>query len=290
LVVGIGEVLWDRFPHADLLGGAPANFAFHAQSLGADSRVISRVGQDELGIEILKRLKSLGLPIVDIQLDPSAPTGTVTVELAPDGQPKFTIHENVAWDRLSLTADGDAAMESADAVSFGTLAQRCEPSRTTIQALIAAVRPQALRVLDLNLRQHYYSDDVIKMSLGLANVVKFNDGELPVLAKLLNLRGNVREQIATLAAEYHLHVVCLTRGALGSVIFSEGEWADDPSEPVAVKDTVGAGDAFTAALVMGLLKRKSLEAINTHANEVARFVCSREGATPLLPESLRQQD
>jgi fructokinase len=283
-VIGIGEILWDLLPSGKQLGGAPANFAFHARALGARSGVISRVGQDPLGVEILQRLQALGLPIADIQVDPSAPTGTVSVELSADGQPRFTIGQNVAWDRLALEKAALAAVAEADAVSFGTLAQRCEPARNTIQALVAAVGPGAFRILDINLRQDYFSRDIIETSLRLANVVKFNDSELPVLAELLGLRGSVRERIEGLARQHDQRLVCLTRGAHGSLLYSKGQWSDDPSQPITVKDTVGAGDAFTAALAVGLLAGKPLDAINRRANQVARYVCSCEGATPPLPE------
>jgi fructokinase len=169
-------------------------------------------------------------------------------------------------------------------VSFGTLAQRREPSRGTIRALLAAVRPDALRILDINLRQNYFSREIIATSLRLANIVKFNDSELPVLADMLGLRGSARQQIEGLARRHPLRLVCLTRGAHGSLLYSGGQWADDPSQPVAVKDTVGAGDAFTAALTMGVLEGKPLDAINRRANQVARYVCSCEGATPPLPD------
>ncbi|MGP8201547.1 MAG: PfkB family carbohydrate kinase [Limisphaerales bacterium] len=283
-VIGIGEILWDLLPSGKQLGGAPANFAYHAGALGARSCVISRVGQDSLGVEILQRLQSLGLPTADIQVDPSAPTGTVSVTLSADGQPRFTIQENVAWDRLALEKSALAAAAEADAVSFGTLAQRREPARGTIQALLAVVRPGALRILDLNLRQHYFSRDIIETSLRLANIVKLNDSEWPVLAKMLGLRGSLREQIEELARQRAQRLVCLTRGAQGSLLYSEGQWAEDPGEPVAVKDTVGAGDAFAAALAVGLLAGQPLDAINRRANQVARHVCACEGATPPLPE------
>ncbi|MGA2543262.1 MAG: carbohydrate kinase [Verrucomicrobiota bacterium] len=283
-VIGIGEILWDLLPSGKQLGGAPANFAFHARALGARSGVISRVGQDALGAEMIKRLQALGLPVAEIQADPSAPTGTVSVELSADGQPRFTIHEDVAWDRLALEKTALAAVAQADAVAFGTLAQRREPARSTIRALLAAVRPGALRILDLNLRQNYFSREIIETSLRLANMVKCNDAELPVLADMLGLRGSARQQIEGLARLHAQRLVCLTRGAQGSLLYCGGQWADDPSQPVAVKDTVGAGDAFTAALTVGVLSGKPLEAINRRANQVARYVCSCEGATPPLPE------
>jgi fructokinase len=283
-VIGIGEILWDLLPSGKQLGGAPANFAFHARGLGARSRVISRVGRDALGAEILRRLQALGLPVEDIQVDPSAPTGTAGVELSADGQPRFIIHENVAWDRLALEKNALAAVAAADAVAFGTLGQRCEPARRTIQALLAAVRPGALRILDLNLRQNYYSRELIETSLRLASVVKCNDAELPVLAGMLGLRGSARQQMEGLARRHGRRSVCLTRGAHGSLLYSEGQWAEDPGRPVVVQDTVGAGDAFTAALALGVLAGRPLEAVNRRANEVARYVCSCEGATPPLPE------
>ncbi|HEX3717983.1 MAG TPA: carbohydrate kinase [Verrucomicrobiae bacterium] len=285
-VIGIGEVLWDILPSGKQLGGAPANFAFHARSLGGRSRVISRVGQDSLGAEILQRLQTLGLPTSEIQIDPSKPTGTVSVELSSDGQPRFTIHQDVAWDNLALEKSALTAVSEADAVSFGTLAQRREPSRGTIRSLLAAARPSALRILDINLRQDYFSREIIETSLKLANVLKLNDGELPIVSEFLGVFGNIREVVERIAQRHGLRLVCLTRGAHGSLLYSAGEWADDPSEPVEVKDTVGAGDAFTAALAMGMLEGKPLSEINRRANQIARYVCSREGATPALPEFL----
>jgi fructokinase len=283
-VIGVGEILWDILPRGKQLGGAPANFAYHAGALGARSRVISRVGQDSLGKEILQRLQALGLPVADIQTDASAPTGTVSVQLSEDGQPCFIIHEDVAWDRLALTQSSLTAVSEADAVCFGTLAQRREPARSAIRALLAAVRPSALRILDLNLRQHYFSRDIIETSLKLANVVKCNDSELPVLAECLSLHGSVGQQLEQLARQHAQRLVCLTRGAHGSLLFAAGQWADDPGQPVVVRDTVGAGDAFTAALALGLLEGKPLDAISRRANQVARYVCSCEGATPPLPD------
>lgn len=238
-VIGLGEILWDLLPSGKQLGGAPANFALHARALGARSCVISRVGQDPLGAEILQRLQALGLSVAEIQADPSAPTGTASVELSAGGQPRFTIHENVAWDFLALEKTALAAVAAADAVVFGTLGQRREPARSTIQALLAAVRPGALRVLDLNLRQHYFSRDLIETSLRLANIVKCNEAELPVLAGMLGLRGSVRQQIEQLARQHAQRLLCLTRGAQGSLLHGGGQWADDPGQSVAVKDTVG---------------------------------------------------
>src|SRR5258706_11701834 len=163
--VGIGELLWDLLPGGRQMGGAPANFAYHARALGAEATVISRVGDDDLGRELLRRLEELGLPSDCVEVDRSFPTGTVTVEIARDGQPQFTIHEGVAWDHLPGEPAARLAVSKADAVCFGTLAQRLEPSRSTIRALVAAAPAAALRILDVNLRQQYYSREIIEESL-----------------------------------------------------------------------------------------------------------------------------
>jgi fructokinase len=285
-VIGIGEVLWDMLPAGPQLGGAPANFAWHARSLGTRARVITRIGQDGLGEKILQLFQKQGLPSNTIQVDDQAPTGTVAVTLSGDGLPTYTIHENVAWDRLAVTPAALEAITKADAICFGTLAQRSEPSRTTIQTLLAAAPKNALRLLDLNLRQDYYSRELIEQSLRLANVLKLNDAELAILAKLLNLPSSTRAQIEHLAQQYSLQWVALTRGSDGSLLYQSGRWSDCPGAPVTIADTVGAGDAFAAAMVMGLLHKLDLDLINARANEVARYVCSCAGATPPLPAKL----
>lgn len=284
--LGLGEVLWDLLPSGAQMGGAPANFAYHARALGADAGVITRVGNDSLGHDILKRFEALGLPTNLVQRDDRAPTGTVTVQLSADGVPQFTIHENVAWDRLATTEEALATVAAADAVCFGSLGQRCEPARSTIQRLVSAVRPAALRIFDINLRQHFYSRDVVERSLQEANVLKLNDAELPVLAAMFGLSGPVRAQMERLAGCFKLQVVALTRGPRGSLLFGPGGWSDHGGLPVEVCDTVGAGDAFTAAMTLGLLAGWNLDRVNEHANQVARYVCSCPGATPPLPASL----
>jgi fructokinase len=286
-VLGIGEILWDMLPIGPQMGGAPANFAYHARALGASASVITRIGFDDLGRDIRTRLDSMRLPLDLVQVDEVAPTGTVTVDLSAAGVPLFTIHENVAWDRLIPTEAALEAAQRADVICFGTLAQRAEPSRSTIHRLIQQARPDALRIFDINLRQSFYSREVIEKSLRLANVLKLNDSELPVLASLLELDGAVEKQIVWLAEHYGLTVVALTRGPDGSLLHAHGRWSDCGTRPVDVKDTVGAGDAFTAALAMGLLHKLDLDEINFAANEVARHVCSCAGATPVLPAALR---
>jgi fructokinase len=287
-LVGIGEVLWDLLPAGPQLGGAPANFAYHAHALGATASVVTRVGNDDLGKTILKRFEQIEIADDTIQVDDVAPTGTVTVTLSHDGIPHYRIHEDVAWDHLAVTTPAFNAVRAADAVCFGSLAQRGDISRDAIQRLVAAASATALRVLDINVRQNYFSRYVIERSLRLANVLKLNDDELPILAQLFGLTGSVRYQIETLTQTFSLQLVALTRGPAGSLLFQAGEWSDCPcpSVPTIVVDTIGAGDAFTAALVLGRLCHMPLDVINTLANEVARHVCSCAGATPRLPQHL----
>ncbi len=287
-ILAVGEILWDLLPDGKQLGGAPANFAYHAHALGAEAMLVSRVGDDPSGNEILSRLRALGLPIEGVAVDPDAPTGTVTVELSPDGQPRFTIHEDVAWDRITVDEVSFRHASHVGAVCFGSLAQRGEPSRTSVRRLVAATPAEALRVFDTNLRQHFYSAAVIETSLELANVLKLNDQELPVVAGMFGLRGDVRAQLAALAQRFRIRAVALTRGAQGCLLLADGIWSEHPGFPVNVIDTVGAGDAFTAAMTLGLLARWTPDVINRHANEVAAFVCSQRGATPALPANLKR--
>ena len=285
-VLGVGEVLWDLLPAGAQPGGAPANFACHARALGADAGVVTRVGDDALGRDILRRLDALGLPTSLVQVDESAPTGTVGVELDADGVPRFTIHGDAAWDLLLANQGALGAVTAADAVCFGSLGQRGEPARHSIQTLVAATAARALRIFDVNLRPPFYSSEVLEQSLRLANVLKLNDTELPVLASLFGAGGSPEAQLEGLARRFDLRVVALTRGARGSLLRGPAGWADHPGLAAEVVDTVGAGDAFTAALALGLLLDWPLDRTNTLANEVACHVCGCAGATPSLPPHL----
>jgi fructokinase len=286
-IVGIGEVLWDMLPAGRQIGGAPANFTYHATALGADTRLISRVGNDDLGRETLERLTKLGIPTECVEVDDKLPTGTVGVTVSADGQPHYQIHEHVAWDAIRGEAAARRAVATADAVCFGSLAQRSEPSRSTIRSLVAATSANALRIFDINLRQHYYSRSIIEESLALANILKVNDAELPRLAEMFRLTGDARAQIQQLARRHSLRAVACTRGGSGSLLFNDGRWSDHPGIATQVVDTVGAGDSFTAAMTLGLLAGWHLDRINDHASRVAAFVCSSAGATPPLPQTLR---
>lgn len=290
-VVGVGEVLWDLLLSGPQLGGAPANFAYHAHALGAQAEVITRVGNDVYGQEIIRRFEGMDLPGGSVQTDPSLPTGVAKVTLSRKGLPQFTIQENVAWDHIALTEEALGSSRTADAICFGSLAQRSDTSRQTIRQLVASTPAVALKVFDINLRQHFYSNDVIAESLRMANILKLNNDELPILARMFNLadsNGNdIEAQIKSLAHTFQLDWLALTRGANGSLLYQaigrEPRWSDCVSRPVDVVDTVGAGDSFTAAFVLGLLLKVDLDEINSIANEVARYVCSQPGATPPLP-------
>jgi fructokinase len=287
-VLGIGELLWDMLPTGKQVGGAPTNFAFHARSMGANASVISRVGDDPLGKELIEHLFSLGVPTCSVSLDPAHLTGVVEVTVAADGQPHYVIQEDVAWDHLHADELDSAAR--ADALCFGSLAQRNNVSRLAIRELLKASKPEALRIFDVNLRQNFYCEDVVEHSLKLANVLKLNDAELPVIADLLRLRSDSeKEQIAELTHHFGLRLVAYTRGSHGSWLHDGEQWSEHPGIHVEVKDTVGAGDAFTAAVTMGMLLGWDLDRINEIANRVAAFVCSSEGGTPKLPEDLRKE-
>lgn len=289
VIVGVGEVLWDLLPAGPEMGGAPANFAYHARALGALASVVTRVGNDPLGQEILRRFNQFELAPETVQVDDAAPTGTVSISLNGDGVPQYVIHDNVAWDRLAATPTALALVCQADAVCFGTLAQRNEIGRVAIQQLVAVAPATTWRVFDINLRQTFYSQDIIKQSLRLANVLKLNDSELSILAAMFNLGKSPRQQIEGLAKGFGLRLVALTCGAHGSLLYREGKWSEQESRRVKVVDTIGAGDAFTAALVMGLLLEFALEDLHATAAELAAHVCSHSGAMPPLPSRIRDR-
>lgn len=285
-VLAVGEVLWDLLPGGKQLGGAPGNFAYHCRSMGADARLVTRIGDDDLGREVLARFEALGLPTECVEVDPSASTGTVGVELDARGQPHYTIHEDVAWDRIEADAKALAHAAEADAVCFGSLAQRAPKSREAVARIVAAAKPGSLRIFDVNLRPPFVDREVIARSLELANVLKLNDEELTVLAEMFGLGDGESGIVARLAHMFGLDVVAVTRGGSGSLLFRRGEWSDHPGVSAEVVDTIGAGDSFTAAMTVGLLAGLPLDEINRRANAVAAFVCSRPGGTPALPESL----
>jgi fructokinase len=287
-VLGVGELLWDVFPDGRrILGGAPANFAYHAGTLGAHAVAVSAIGSDPLGRELIANFARIGMATDGLAVLPDRMTGTVSVSLDAAGKPTYIIHEGVAWDALPWS-DGMARLAAgADVIGFGSLAQRSATSRDTIRRLLASARPDCLKVFDLNLRQQYFSRDVVAESLTAANVLKLNDEELPVVARLLGLPQTEDDALSILMARYDLSMVALTRGSHGSLLLSRQARHEYPGCPAQVVDTVGAGDAFTAALAIGLHQGLALDAINAAANRLAAHVCAQAGATPPLPPSWR---
>jgi len=286
LVIGLGEVLWDLLPGGKQFGGAPANFAYHAGVLGAEAYVVSSVGDDDLGREILCHLDGLGLSREFVAVDCEHSTGTVSVEVDARGRPNYVIHENVAWDFISPTAYMVGLAEKADAVCFGTLAQRSTVSRVTIRDFLAATHNHCLRIFDVNLRQRFYNVDTVARGLSQATVLKLNDEELPVITEMLSISRQDGDPLLTLLRRFGLKMIALTRGERGSELISREGRSTHLGFPAEVADTVGAGDAFTAALAMGMIRGLDPERINEHANRVAQYVCTQPGATPELPEEL----
>lgn len=279
-VVGIGELLWDIFPEGKKLGGAPANFAYHCKAFGFESFPVSCLGDDELGREILPVLEGHDLDVSFIAVDPAHPTGTVSVEVDEDGKPEYIIHENVAWDNIPLTEEMLNLSRKADAVCFGSLAQRSDASRQTIQKFLQATKPECIKIYDINLRQHYYSHDLIEEMLKVSTVLKLNDEELPIVAELMGITGDEKHLIEKIASCYSLDVVALTKGGAGSCLYHSGRFSEHDGYDAEIVDTVGAGDSFTAVLTAGLLLGYDLDKINDLANKTAAYVCSQSGAMP----------
>jgi fructokinase len=281
IVVGLGELLWDLLPAGKQLGGAPANFAYITTLLGDEGIPASRLGDDSLGSEAIRRLTELGLPTEFIQRDADHPTGTVKVEVDRSGQPCFEISESVAWDFLAWTPHWRSLAQQADAVCFGSLAQRSQTSRDTIHQFIQATRPGAVRVFDVNLRQHFHSVEVLAESMKLASVVKLNHEELPRIMRMFEVEHRSEVDSARhLLSAHDLKLVCVTRGSNGSLLVANNECSEHPGFHVKVADTVGAGDAFTATLIHGYLRHTPLPQINETANRVGAWVASQSGGMP----------
>jgi len=283
-IVGIGEILWDLLPAGKQPGGAPANFAFIVSQLGDCGTVVSRVGDDRNGAEILEKLKSYGLEINEIQIDRKNSTGTVKVNLK-NGQPEYEIIEPVAWDFLEMNDNLHDLAKKCDAVCFGSLAQRNSVSRKTIREFLRLTRNDALQIFDVNLRQKFFSPEILRESLVLANVVKLNNEELPKICEMFAVEGaNETEQTKKLRGKFDLRLLCLTRGAKGSLLVTENGISENHGVKVEITDTIGAGDAFTAALTHGFLRGWGLKEINEKASRVGAFVASNEGAMPDFPQ------
>lgn len=288
LIIGLGEILWDVFPDGVRFGGAPANFACSAAALtGGSMRVgmASQVGQDDQGQRAIDALAEKRVDPEGV-LRSSQPTGQVFVQIDAGGQASYEFAADTAWDNFIWSETWEALALQTNACCFGSLAQRSDVSRRAIQRFVSTTPESALRVFDVNLRAPFFSDAIILESLQLANVLKLNDEELPVLASLCKFTGTHVDVMKQLAERFQLGCVALTRGARGAVVWGRESVSEASAIATEVVDTVGAGDAFTASLVVGLLDGRDLDTINHRACEVAAFVCSEPGATPNFPDTL----
>ena len=283
LMVGLGELLWDLLPSGKFLGGAPANFAYMANALGDRGVIASRLGNDALGREAYGVLQRLGLTASYVQLDENHVTGRAEVVIDSGGSPTFTIKEAVSWDFLEWTASWRKLAERADVICFGSLAQRSPASAATIEKFLLSARPECLRIFDVNLRQSFHSADVLARSLHHATIVKLTDQELArVSSVLLSGKGDEVSLGRRLLSEFDLKLVCVTRGARGSLLLSGSDAIEHKGLEVKVVDTIGAGDAFTACLAHHWLRGRSLVEMSDSANRLASWVVTQPGAMPAI--------
>lgn len=287
LVVGIGEVLWDVFPDRKVMGGAPANFAHHASQLGLNGYVVSAIGNDALGEQILENLRTQNLNYIIEETN--YPTGIVEVSLSGNGIPQYEILENVAWDNIPFSKEIENLAKRTTTVCFGSLAQRGNVSKSTIRKFLNAMPTDSLRIFDINLRQNFYTKDLIEESFLLANILKINDEEVEIVAQLFGETiFNEEEFCKMLLSKYKLKILILTKGTKGSFVFSEDQVSFLPTPNVIVADTVGAGDSFTAGFTAGYLKGLSIAEAHKLAIELSAYVCSQHGAMPILPDVYRE--
>ena len=289
IVVGMGEALWDVLPEGKKIGGAPANFAYHVSQFGLPSCVVSAVGGDPLGKEILENFTSKGLNHLIEEVP--YPTGTVQVEIDPAGVPQYEIKENVAWDNIPYTARLEQLAERTKAVCFGSLAQRNVVSRNTINRFLDAM-PQGddrLVVFDVNLRQGFYTKEILCNSMTRCNILKINDEELITVSRMFGYPGiDLQDKCWILLGKYNLKTLILTCGINGSYVFTPGNVSFQPTPKVEVADTVGAGDSFTAAFIASVLKEMPVAEAHRKAVATSAFVCTHKGAMPILPKELTE--
>lgn len=286
-VVGMGEALWDVLPEGRKIGGAPANFAYHVSQFGLPGIVVSAVGDDPLGDEILENFDSKGLTHKVDKVP--YPTGTVQVELDRDGIPMYDIKENVAWDNIPFSPELEEIAKNTRAVCFGSLAQRNVVSRNTISKFLDSMpkNDDSLIVFDVNLRQGFYTKEILCDSMERCNILKINDEELVAVSRLFGYPGiDLQDKCWILLGKYNLKMLILTCGVNGSYVFTPGKVSFQPTPKVEVADTVGAGDSFTAAFISSILKGESVEEAHSKAVRTSAFVCTQKGAMPLLPDEL----
>lgn len=288
MIVGMGEALWDVLPEGRKIGGAPANFAYHVSQFGLDSCVVSAVGADKLGDEILANFRSKKLNCLIAAVP--YPTGTVQVELDPNGVPMYDIKENVAWDNIPFTPELEELARRTRSVCFGSLAQRSIVSRETINRFLDTMPDGEgqCKIFDINLRQGFYTKEILDRSMRKCNILKINDEELVTVSRLFDLPGiNLHDTCRALLARYDLKMLILTCGTNGSYVFTPDEVSFVETPRVEVADTVGAGDSFTAAFVSSLIRGKSVAEAHRCAVDVSAYVCTQHGAMPELPDELK---
>lgn len=284
IVVGMGEALWDVLPEGKKIGGAPANFAYHVSQFGLPSCVVSAIGDDALGKEIIENFTSKGLDQLIAEVP--YPTGTVQVEIDQTGIPLYDIKENVAWDNIPYTEHLDALAKRTKAVCFGSLAQRNVVSRETINHFLDTMPKDddSLIVFEVNLRQGFYNKEILCKSMQNCNILKINDEELITVSRMFGYPGiDLQDKCWILLGKYNLKMLILTCGINGSYVFTPGNVSFQPTPKVEVADTVGAGDSFTAAFIASILKGKSVTEAHTIAVKTSAFVCTQKGAMPILP-------
>lgn len=285
-IAGIGEIVWDMLPTGKRLGGAPLNFAYFARQLGAEACIVSAVGNDSLGAQAAAEAAAAGIDLSLLQRN-DLPTGRVAIRLDASGSPHYDIVEHVAWDRIECRAETREALRRMDAVCWGTLARRFEFSRRQIGLMLEALPASCLKVFDVNIRQHYYDTDTIESSLRCADILKFSEEEMPLLTSALGLKGSPQTMIAQLTARYDLKYVVFTCGARHSEIYDpQGLRSHIETPRVAVTDTIGAGDSFTAVFVASLLQGRSVAESHARAVDISAFVCTQSGAIHPLPDGV----
>lgn len=289
IVVGMGEALWDVLPEGKKIGGAPANFAYHVSQFGLPSCVVSAIGDDALGHEIINNFDSKGLNH-NIATVPY-PTGTVLVELDADGVPQYDIKENVAWDNIPFTPELEELAKNTKAVCFGSLAQRNVVSRETINKFLDVMPKDedSLVVFDVNLRQGFYTKEILCNSMERCNILKINDEELVIVSRMFGYPGiDLQDKCWILLGKYNLKMLILTCGINGSYVFTPGHVSFQPTPVVEVADTVGAGDSFTAAFIANILKGNDVKKAHHSAVETSAYVCTKKGAMPSLPKRITE--
>ena len=285
-IVGLGEALWDVLPEGKKLGGAPANFAYHAGQFGLDTIAISALGEDKLAEETIDALKEHNLN----HLMPRVPypTGTVQVTLTGDGIPTYDIKENVAWDNIPYTDEMKEIARNARAVCFGSLAQRNVVSRENIHKFLDDTPKDCVKIFDINLRQQFYTKEVIKESLQRCNILKINDEELVLIGRMFGYPGlDIENKCWLILGKYNLDMLVLTCGTNGSYVFTPGQMSFQETPKVEVADTVGAGDSFTGSFCASILNGKPVPEAHRTAVQVSAFVCTQNGAMPVVPDRLK---